>query len=51
MKLKNKKQKVESKLTLRMDIAQLFTYLFILHSLTIYPLFPTVTLLLTTINL
>ena len=33
-----------------MDIAQLFTYLFTLHSLTIYPLFPPVTLLLNTIN-
>ena len=28
-----------------MDIAQLFRYLFTLHSLTIYPLFPPVTLL------
>ena len=34
-----------------MDIAQLFRYLFTLHSLTIYPLFPSVTLLLNTINL
>ena len=33
-----------------MDIAQLFRYLFTLHSLTIYPLFPPVTLLLNTIN-
>ena len=34
-----------------MDITQLFRYLFTLHSLTIYPLFPPVTLLLNTINL
>jgi hypothetical protein len=34
-----------------MDIAQLFRYLFTLHSITIYPLFPPVTLLLNTINL
>ena len=36
-----------------MDIAQLFRYLFTLHSLTIFPLFspPPVTLLLNTINL
>ena len=34
-----------------MDIAQLFRYLFILHSFTIYPLFPPVTLLLNTIIL
>ena len=33
-----------------MDIAQLFRYLFTLHSLTIYPLFPPATLLLNTIN-
>ena len=32
-----------------MDIAQLFRYLFTLHSLTIYPLFPPVTLLLNSI--
>ena len=33
-----------------MDIAQLFRYLFTLYSLTVYPLFPPVTLL-NTINL
>ena len=34
-----------------MDIVQLFRYLFTLHTLIIYPLFPPVTLLLNTINL
>jgi len=32
-----------------MDVAKLFRYLFTLHSLTIYPLFPPVTLLLNSI--